>query len=112
MILLKRLINESFKIGKSWFVHEGTNNVTTIFESGEKMQFKLRLNGKYGSEKDKWRHQAANRWSSIAREIYNDADLNEIGNPIQKSWKECFSEALKDPRMVPFVDANQNQPIF
>lgn len=96
-------VNESFRQGDGWFVHEGSQSISAIFEDGKQLSFELTFRNKKGGDKDKWRTQAASKWTSKAREIRNNPELNEIGNPKVKSWEECFQEALKDEIMKPFV---------
>lgn len=110
--ILPENINESFRDGKGWTVHEGTSHISTIFENGKQLAFELTFRNKIGEEKNKWRQQAASKWSSIAREIYNNPELNEIGNTIQKSWEECFKEALTDERLKPYIKEVDRTPVF
>lgn len=112
MIKLKDLLNESFKQGTGWMIHEGTSHITTIFEDGKQMSFELTFRNKKGDDKDKWRKQASGKWATIAREIYNNPDLNEIGNLMQKSWEQCFQEALGDDRLKPFIREVDKTPVF
>lgn len=112
MIKLKDLLNESFKEGKGWVVHEGTGHITTIFENGNKLTFELTFRNKIGEDKHKWRTKAASKWTSIAREIYNNPEINEIGNTIQKTWEQCFQEALGDERLKPFIREMDRTPVF
>jgi hypothetical protein len=112
MIKLKNLLQESFKEGNGWFVHEGTGHITTTFENGKQLKFELTFRNKIGEDKNKWRTQAMSKWSSIAREIYNNPEINEIGNPLQKSWEQCFEEALKDERMKPFIREMDRSSVF
>lgn len=112
MIKLKDLLNlnECIKQGDGWFVHEGSQSVSAIFENGKQLSFELTFKNKTRDDKDKWRHSAASKWTSLAREIYNNPELNEIGNPQQKTWEECFIEALNDVAMKPFI--KQMEPVF
>jgi hypothetical protein len=103
-------VNECFKQGTGWFVHEGSQSISTIFESGKQLSFELSFGNKRGADKDKVRHQAASKWTSLAREIYNNPELNEVGNPKQKTWEECFIEALNDDVMKPFI--REMAPIY
>lgn len=99
----RETVNESFNQGDGWFVHEGSQSISTIFENGRQISFELTFKNKRGEEKNKWRSQAASKWKTVAREIHNNPDLNEIGNPQQKSWEHCFQEALNDERVKPFI---------
>lgn len=112
MIKLKNLINESFRKGDGWTVYEGTNKISVIFEDGKQMSFDLTFRNKLREDKDKWRTSAASKWTSLAREIYNNPDLNEIGNPKLKSWEQCFQEALNDEKMKPFIKEVDRTPVF
>lgn len=112
MIKLKDLLDEGFRKGDGWTVYEGTGYITTIFENGKEMSFELTFRDKLGESKDKWRTQAASKWATVAREIYNNPELNEIGNPKMKSWEQCFQEALGDERLKPFIKEIDKTPIF
>lgn len=113
MIKLKKIIKESFfKQGRTWFMHEGLKDISVIFENGKKLTFELTFRDKMGENKNKWKNQAVNMWSKIAREIYKNPELNEYGNTKDKSWEECFSEALKDVRMKPYIKPLDRTPVF
>lgn len=112
MIRLKYLIPESFRKGKGWMVHEGTSTISTIFENGQKISFELIFRNKKGEEKNKWRSQASGKWIAIAKEIYNNPELNEVGDPKQKSWEECFHEALSDEKMKLYIKPENYNPVF
>jgi hypothetical protein len=75
------------------------------------MAFELTFRNKVGEEKDKWRKQAASKWAAVARELY-EPELNEIGNPIIKSWEECFIEALSDERLKPYIKLTDRTAVF
>lgn len=98
----KETINECFKQGDGWFVHEGNQSISVIFENGKKLSFEVSSKGRGIDDKDAWRHKAASKWISTARGIHKNTDLNEIGNPIQKTWEQCFIEALNDDSLKPF----------
>lgn len=113
MIKLKDLLTEdAFRTGKGWIIHEGTQTISTIFENGKQISFELTFRDKLGEEKNKWRTQAASRWSALARKIHNSPEINEIGNPVNKSWEECFTEALNDERMKPYIKETDRTPCF
>ena len=112
MIKLKDLLSESFRNGDGWFVHEGTQHISAVFENGKQIAFELTFRNKVGEQKHKWREQAASKWSSVAREIHNRPELNEIGNKLQKSWEECFQEALGDDRLKPYIREMDRTPVF
>jgi hypothetical protein len=110
--ILPESINESFRDGKGWTVHEGTSHISTIFENGKQLAFELTFRNKIGEEKSKWRQQAASRWTALATKIHNNPELNEIGNTIQKSWEECFMMALESDDMKPYIKPTDGSPIF
>jgi hypothetical protein len=113
MIKLKDLLlNENFRNGDGWFVHEGTGHITTVFENGKRLSLELTFRNKVRDEKQLWREQAARKWVTTAREIHNNPELNEIGNTIQKSWEECFKEALGDDRLKPYIKEMDRTPVF
>lgn len=47
--------------------------------------------------------KVAKAWMTAARKIHNNPDLNEVGNPIQKSWKDSFREAIDDLKVKQFL---------
>jgi len=112
MIKLKNLLNETFHKGDGWFVHEGSQTISTTFENGKQLSFELTFRNKKGEAKNKWRQQAASKWKAIANEIYRNPDLNEIGNPILKSWCDCFLSALEREEMKPFIKPTDRSPVF
>ncbi len=40
--------------------------------------------------------KVAKAWLSKAKKLYKNPEINEVGNPIQMTWKQAFREALKD----------------
>jgi hypothetical protein len=74
--------------------------------------FEVHFRNNHGEDRDKWRRKAFTKWKSLANEIHRDVPLNEVGNPIQKSWKQAFEEALKHPELQEFVRKNSHQRIF
>ncbi len=67
----------------------------------------LRKNGdtneSYKERVRKHAHKVARSWMSKAKEIHNNTELNEVGNPISVSWKHAFKEALSDPKVQGLV---------
>jgi hypothetical protein len=49
-------------------------------------------------------NKVSSAWISEAKKIYNNPELNEVGNPIQKSWSQCFKEALQSSKVAPFIE--------
>lgn len=106
-------INEGiFHEHKEWIVYEGENKIVTVFEDNSRLSFEIGYPKEtWGENRRKWRHKAASKWKSLAREMYNGAGLNEVGNPVVIPWKKCYREALNNPEMKEFVRKNA-QPIF
>lgn len=104
-------INEhKFHDHDEWTVYEAYNKVISIFRDNSRLQFEVRYPAEtWGEDKVKHLGKAASRWKSVAREIYNEAQgINEVGNPTSKPWKECFQEALEDPRVQEFIKKHQD----
>lgn len=92
-----------FRENKEWCVYEGTNQIVAVFEDGSRQVFEVAFGPTRGDDKDRWRTRAASKWASLARQLHGDVQLSEVGNPIQKSWKDCFKEALVLPEMKEFI---------
>lgn len=97
---------------KEWIMYEGDNKIITVFKDNSRLAFEVKYpGGTWGKDRDKWKHKAASKWKSLAREIYSSNGLSEVGNPIIKPWKVCYQEALNRPEMKEFIRKNFN-PIF
>jgi hypothetical protein len=105
-------MTEGIKKGKEWFVYEGTRYVSAIFENGKQISFEMSYGNKTGLDKQKVGKKAASKWIGLAREIYNNPEINEVGNPQQKSWEECFQEALGNPVMKEYIKNPNVTPVF
>lgn len=103
---------ENFHENKEWFLYEGENNITAVFEDNSRQTFKVHFHENRGEDKHKHRTKAARTWKKLATEIRKNAGLNEVGNPIIIPWQECFQRALQDPLMKEFVDDLSATPIF
>ena len=108
--------------GEKWFLYKESNDwhnknsfASVTITEGEptKLRIKIKTKGlkKKGDTNAKLYErvrQHTNRvsgaWVSEAKKIYNNPELNEVGNPIQKSWHQCFKEALQNPKVAPFVE--------
>lgn len=97
---------------KEYRMYEGHRSIVAIFEDNSRLKFDVHFREKRGEDKEKWRHKAMTTWKSLANEIHGDIRLSDALNPIQKSWKKSFSEALKHPKMKDFVRINHHQRIF
>lgn len=99
------LIKEGyFYNGDGWFIHEGeSDRITVIFENGKKLWFDVGF-GKNcrGVDRSKWREKAARKWAALAKDIHNNPELMENGNPIEKNWETCFREAYQNSELDVF----------
>lgn len=105
-------MTEGIKKGKGWFVYEGTGYVTAVLENGNQISFELNYGNKTGLEKENVSKKAASKWAKLAREIYNNPEINEIGNPQQKTWEKCFQEALDNPEMREYIKNKKLNAVF
>jgi hypothetical protein len=98
---------------KEYRMYEGDNHIYAIFEDGSRLVFEVHFHNNRGEKRDKWRRKAFSKWKSIANEIHNDVQLNETGNPIEKSWKQAFAEALEHPDIQEFIrNHSKHQSVF
>ena len=97
---------------KDYRLYEGSTYIVAVFEDNSRLQFNVHFRNNYKDDRWKHRSKAASKWKTLATKIHNEEELTEQGNPIEKSWKECFREALKDPKMKEYVRAEHEQPIF
>ena len=128
--LIQHIINESFDIlkeqrssllneeksfhhlHKEYRMYEGNNHIIAVFEDNSRLMFEVHFHNNHGEHRDKWRRKAFSTWKSVANELHRDVQLTEAGNPIQKTWKECFEEALKHPKLNEFIRMEHHQPVF
>jgi hypothetical protein len=112
-MLKKERINEDLHhLHKEYRMYEGFNNIVAIFEDNSKLTFEVHYHNKHKEDRDKHRRRAFTTWKSLASKIHGDVQLNEVGNPMQKSWKQCFEEALKDPKMKEYIRTEKHQKVF
>jgi len=97
---------------KEYRLYEARNHIVAIFEDNSRLVFEVHFHDNRGEDREKWRHKAFTKWKSLANEIYRDVQLTEAGNPIQRSWRESFEEALKDERMKEFIRTEEHNSIF
>lgn len=107
-----RLLFENFHENKDWFVYEGANTVTAVFEDNSRQTFKIHYRDNRNEDRDKHRTKAARTWKKLAMEIRKSGGLTEAGNPVVIPWSECFQQALEKPEMMEFVDDLRASPIF
>ena len=108
-----RLLFENFHENKEWFMYEGANTITAVFEDNSRQTFKVHFrDNRIRDDRDKHRKRAASTWKRLAMEIRKSAGLNRAGNPIVIPWPECFQRALQDPLMKEYIDDLRAVPIF
>ena len=105
-----------------WFAHIGGNNwdkkqsYTEIIinedEKPYKMWIKIKTHGlrknndtneSYKERVRKHTNKVARSWMSAAKDIHNNPDINEVGNPVPITWKHAFKEALNNPKVKSYL---------
>ena len=107
-----KILCEEFHEHKDWFLYEGSDKITAVFEDNSRQSFKVHFRDNRNEDREKHRKKAATTWKRLATEIRKNAGLSEGGNPIIIPWQECFSRALKNDEMKEFVDDGSATPIF
>jgi hypothetical protein len=102
----------SFITNKEWFIYEGKDKISVIFEDGNKKSFPINYHSNRGDNRSKWASKAARTWKTLAIEIFKSGGLSESGNPIKISWEKCFEEALKSSKMKDFILVPEVSSIF
>ena len=105
-----------------WFLYKESNDwhkkqagASVTITEGKPHRFNIKIKTKWlKKSKDtnnslserirEYTDKVSKKWVSSAKRIRNNPDLNEIGNPIEKSWQQCFREALNDPKVKPFIE--------
>lgn len=108
-------LQESYHhLHKEYRLYEGNRHIVAIFEDNSRLVFEVHFHEKRGEDKEKWRRRAFSKWKSCANEIRRESQtLNEAGNPTTKSWKQCFEEALKHPKLQEFVrDPKKHKRVY
>jgi hypothetical protein len=108
--------------GDGWFLYKESNNwhnkqstASITITEGEPTKFRIKIktkglkkkgdtNAKLYERVRQHTNRVSSAWISEAKKIYGNPELNEAGNPIQKSWHQCFKEALQSPKVSPFVE--------
>lgn len=106
-------LNEDYHIHHNEYrLYEGNNKIMVLFDDNSRLSFEIHYREKRGIDKEDWRHKAMTTWKSLASKLHGNVELSDAYNPIQKSWKECFEEALKDPKLKEFIRDNHHQRVF
>src|ERR1035437_7405646 len=108
--------------GDGWFLYKETNNwhqkqstASVTITEGEPYKFRVKIKTKGLRKKGDRNAQlyervrahtnkVAGAWVSEAKKIHNNQEMNEIGNPKEKSWAQSFKEALQSPKVSPFIE--------
>ena len=103
--------------GKGWFMYREANNwdskrsgASVYITEGEphKYWIKVKTHGlkkptdtheSYKTRVKKHSSKVSRTWVTEARKIYNNPDINEVGNEIKVTWKEAFRRALEHPNV-------------
>lgn len=110
-----QVINEEYsKLNKNYILYEGDRIITVMFPlDNSRLQFEIHFRNNHGVDKENHRKKAASKWRSLASKIHNESKtLNEVGNPVELSWKESFLLALKSEEMKPFIRDKPHQQIY
>jgi len=97
---------------KGYRLYEGHNHIIALFEDNSRLVFEVHFHENRGEDREKHRRKAFTTWKSVANEIYRDVQLTEVGNPIQKTWKQAFEEALKHPKLKDYIRKPHHQKVF
>lgn len=90
--------------GASITVTEGTPHRFRIKIKTRGLKKKSDTNASLNERVRKHTDKVSKTWISVAKRIKNNPELNEIGSPVEKSWSDCFREALEDPKVQPFLE--------
>ncbi len=113
MIEDKIILNEDFHhYHKEYRLFEGSKEIVAQFDDNSQLKFEVHYREHRREDKDKWRRKAFTKWKSLASKLHGDVQLSDACNPIQKTWKECFAEALKSPEMKEYIRDNHHQKVF
>lgn len=116
--------------GQDWFCYmegndwhnkrSGASVYITEDDKPHKMWIKIKTHGlrknndtneSFKERVRKHTHKVARTWMTSAKDIHNNAGLNEVGNPINISWKQAFKEALNDPKVKSHIAEVGDEPI-
>lgn len=108
-----------------WFMYNGTNDWQNkkaycsayINENGKPIRMWIEVktkwlrkpNDSHGGHHDrvnKTIKKISRSWASEAKKLHKEVNLSEIGNKTMRTWKECFEQALKSPKVAPYIQEN------
>ena len=114
---------------EKWFSYSESNNwdlkrsgVSVYVTEGDPKKYWIKVkthnlrkpndtNEGYRQRVRKHTNKVSKAWITAARRLYNNPEINEVGNSIQMSWNEAFSKALQDPKIKPFIAETGESPI-
>lgn len=115
--------------GDGWFLYREANNwhnrqsgASITITEGEPHRIRIKIKTK-GLKKSSDTNSSLNErvknhtdkvsraWITAAKKIKNTPELNEIGSPMERSWTDCFREALEDPKVKPFIEGCSEEKI-
>jgi hypothetical protein len=97
---------------KDYRMLEGNDNITVAFNDGSRLKFEVHFHNNHKEDKEKWRKKAASKWKTLASKIHGDVRLTDACNPVQKTWRQSFEEALEHPELQEYIRKNSHQKIF
>ncbi len=116
--------------GDGWFVYKESNDhqfnqagasvTITEDENPHKIRIKIKTHGLRKTNDTNESHKARIRkhtnkvtgqWISAAKKLHNNLDINEAGNPIHKSWYDCFKESLNNPKVKNYISETEEEDI-
>jgi len=108
-----KMISEDYHhIAKEYRLYEGDTHIIAKFDDSSKLMFEVHFRNNHGPDREKHRKKAFTKWKSLANEIHRDVQLTEAGNPIEKSWKQSFQEALKHPELQEYIRHSPHHKVF
>jgi hypothetical protein len=116
--------------GQDWFCYAEANNWdkkisgATVYinenDKPHKMWIKIKTHGlrKPNDTNEAFRQRirkhtdkVARSWMTAAKGHFKNAEINEVGNTIARTWKECFREAMNDPKVKAHLADSGEQEI-
>ena len=106
-----------------WFMASGTNNWQNkkaycsayITEAGHRpiriwAEVKTRwlrkpkdTHSSYHDRVKKTINKVSKAWSNEAKRLHKEYAVTEVGNRKTRTWRECFIQSLKNPKISPFI---------
>ena len=106
-------INEDYHhLHKEYRLYEGNRHIVAVFEDNSRLKFEVHFRENRGEDREKHRRKAFSKWKTLANEIHGDVQLTEVGNPVQKTWKDSFKEALKHPDLQEYMRHSPHHKVF